>query len=211
MSPYSWLALTQAETFAQRNGVEWELVPTILGVLLDYHGLDGPVENEVKRNYSLNDVARAAAMLGKEVVGPPAHPFLPLPSLRTVCLFEGEPELLRLVVALADATWARGEDLTDISVIEAVVAATGFDASRVREGIRTPEVKARLREHCDAAIAAGVFGVPTFDLDGELFWGHDRLDALAARLAGKLPDLSSRVAEMLARPRGIDRKRRRSP
>ena len=65
-----------------------------------------------------------------------------------------------------------------------------------------PAVKAALQERTTAAIAAGVFGVPTFELEGELFWGHDRLDHLAARLDGRLPDLSARAAVLEGRPRG---------
>ena len=68
-----------------------------------------------------------------------------------------------------------------------------------------PAVKRALQDRTTAAIEAGVFGVPTFALDDELFWGHDRLDQLAARLEGRLPDLSDRAAVLEARPRGSDR------
>jgi hypothetical protein len=59
----------------------------------------------------------------------------------------------------------------------------------------------------EEAIAAGVFGVPTFVHEGELFWGHDRLDALARRLSGTTPAPGNLEQEILARPRGVDRKR----
>ena len=68
-----------------------------------------------------------------------------------------------------------------------------------------PEIKQALQSRTAAAIEAGVFGVPTFALDGELFWGHDRLEHLAARLDGRLPDLSARADVLERRPRGSDR------
>ena len=208
VSPYSWLALRQAESFAARHAVEWELAPVVYGVLLDRNGLVGPAETESKRDYTFHDVARCAASLGLDFVGPPAHPFLSLGALRTVCLFENEPHVLRLAIALADAAWARGADITRVEVLEDVAEACGLDPAGIRDGIASPKVKDRLREHTDRALAAGVFGVPSFLLGTEIFWGHDRLPLLAQRLEAGLPDTGPAARAMLARPRGVDRKRR---
>jgi predicted DsbA family dithiol-disulfide isomerase len=85
------------------------------------------------------------------------------------------------------------------------VAEVGLDPARLEARASDPAVKTTLKERTDAAIAAGVFGVPTFELDGELFWGHDRLDHLVARLEGRLPDVTARAALLEGRPRGSDR------
>lgn len=230
VSPYSYLALMQAEAFGRRHGVEWDLRPVVYGVLLDRTGLVGPAEVDVKRRYTMLDIARSAAILGVPMVGPPAHPFRSLEALRTVCLFRDEPAALQLTVALARAAWGEGRDLESVGVIAEVVAEVGLggegpgagaedgdDPGAGRDGpgsgvedvaerLAADEVKERLRQLTEEALAAGVFGVPTFRLDGELYWGHDRMPHLALRLDGTAPALPGRVERMLARPRAADRR-----
>src|SRR6185503_4800799 len=87
ISPYTWLALARAETFAEEHGIAWEPRPVVYAALLDAHGLVGPVETEAKRRYTLHDVARSAQALGLRLVGPPAHPFRSLAALRTLCAY----------------------------------------------------------------------------------------------------------------------------
>lgn len=205
VSPYSYLALTQVEAFAQRHGVRWGLQPVVYGALLDAHGLVGPAEVSAKRRYTFRDIARSASLLGIELVGPPAHPFRSLEALRCVCLFIDRPEALRLTVALSRACWGRGEDLTDAAVLAEVVARAGLPAADLDARIADPTVKRALRDRTEAALAAGIFGVPTFRYRDEIFWGHDRLSHLAARLSGELPDVEERAAQMEKRPRAADR------
>lgn len=206
VSPYAYLALTQLEAFAEAHRARFTLRPVVFGALLDHHGLVGPVESPAKRRYTFVDACRSADALGVPLAGPPAHPFRSLDALRVACLHEGAPELGRLVTALAAACWADGRDLTDARVLEDVVAGVGLDASDLAARIASAEVKERLKRHTTAAIEAGVFGVPTFVLGEELFWGQDRMPQLAARLEGRLPDVRERAQAILARPRGADRR-----
>ncbi|HEY7471133.1 MAG TPA: 2-hydroxychromene-2-carboxylate isomerase [Gemmatimonadota bacterium] len=205
VSPYSYLALTQLAAFGARHGVAWEPMPVFYAALLDAHHLVGPAESRVKRHYTLNDILRAAALLGVPLVGPPTHPFRSLEALRVATLFGDDPRALDLDVALSSACWGEGRDLTDWEVLTGVVDRAGFDARDLEARASAPAVKAALRDRTTAAIEAGVFGVPTFDLDGERFWGHDRMEHLAARLDGRLPDLAERAAVLEGRPRGSDR------
>ena len=205
VSPYSYLALTQLAAFGGRHGVAWDPRPIFYAALLDANHLVGPAESRVKRRYTLNDILRAAELLGVPLVGPPAHPFRSLEALRVATLFDGDPRALELSVALSTACWADGRDLTDWGELAGIVERAGFDASDLEARASSPAVKAALRDRTTAAIDAGVFGVPTFDLDGEQFWGHDRMEHLAARLDGRLPDLSARAAVLEGRPRGTDR------
>jgi 2-hydroxychromene-2-carboxylate isomerase len=205
VSPYSYLALTQLAAFGARHGVAWEPMPVFYAALLDAHHLVGPAESRVKRHYTLNDILRAAALLGVPLVGPPTHPFRSLEALRVATLFGDDPRALDLDVALSSACWAEGRDLTDWGSLTEIVRRAGFDARDLEARASEPAVKAGLRDRTTAAIEAGVFGVPTFDLDGERFWGHDRMEHLAARLDGRLPDLAERAAVLEGRPRGSDR------
>ena len=205
ISPYSWLALTRAAAFAEQHGVHWRLRPVVYGAILDATGLIGPGEQPAKRRAMAADVARWAHALGLRFTGPPAHPFRSLEALRTVCLFADDPRALALSRALAGACWEDGRDLTDPAVLADVVGSVGLDAGDLRARIGAPAIKARLRQNTDTALAAGVFGVPTFLVDGQLFWGQDRLAMLADHLAGRLPPVAAAVAAFDARPRGTDR------
>lgn len=205
ISPYSYLALTRLAAFGAQLGVAWEPAPVFYAALLDANGLVGPAETRVKRRYTLTDVLRSAELLGVPLVGPPAHPFRSLAALRVATLFGDDARALELAVALSTACWGKGRDVTDWNVLADVVCRVGLDAADLEARASAPEVKRALQDRTTAAIEAGVFGVPTFELAGELFWGHDRLDHLAARLEGRLPELSARAAVLEARPRAADR------
>lgn len=205
VSPYSYLALTRVESFAAEHGVAWRARPVFYAALLDATGLLGPAETPVKRRYTIHDVLRSADRLGVPLVGPPAHPFRSLEALRATALFLDDPSVVPLAVALSRAAWGEGRDLTSVETIADIVASVGLDAGGLAERIASPEAKAALKDATGEAIAAGVFGVPTFGLDGELFWGHDRMEHLADRLSGVPPPDSERVSSVLARPRGSDR------
>lgn len=205
VSPYSYLGLARLPELERNRALDWEPRPVVYGALLDATGLVGPAEIDAKRRYTFLDVARAAALAGVHLVGPPAHPFRSLEALRMVTALPERGERRRLAVQLGDARWARGRDLTDPAVLIEEATTCGLDGVELERASRSGRVKRALRESTSQALAAGVFGVPTFSLDGELFWGHDRIPHLLARLDGSLPDLRPRIADALARPRGADR------
>lgn len=205
VSPYSYLALTQAEAFAARNGVEWEVRPVLYAALLGARGLIGPAEEPAKREYTLRDIVRVADRLGVPLAGPPAHPFNSLAALRAACLFQDDPRALALAVRLAAVCWAEGRDLTDPAVLAHAVADVGLEVDGLGARVQSPEAKALLRANTDEALAAGAFGVPSFIWEGELFWGHDRMDHLAERLAGTLASPEDRGATIAGRPRAAER------
>lgn len=208
VSPYTWLALMRAEEFESLHAVRWDVRPVVYAAILDAHGLVGPVETEAKRRYTFEDVARCARRQGVTLLAPPAHPFRSLEALRTLLLFRDTPRALALARALADDCWGKGRDLTDVGVLEETVAAAGLPAQDLAARLTDPALKEALRAQTGEAIALGVFGVPTFVLDGEIFWGHDRMDHLAERLSGELPDTRREAATILSRPRGADRSQR---
>ncbi len=208
VSPYTWMALMQAERFAADHGVCWELRPVVYAALLQANGLVGPVEVESKRRYTFRDVERSAHEMGLGLAGPPEHPFRSLEALRVAFLYRQEVQALRLAVRLSDACWGQGRRLTDSGVLAEIVTEVGLDATRLESRIAEPVVKDGLRALTEQALDQGVFGVPTFVVDGELFWGHDRLHTLARHLAGEGPPDSRSSERILNRP-GVARKRAR--
>lgn len=201
ISPYSYLALAAAESFTKRHEVDWETRPVLLAALLDASGLTGPAETPVKREYTARDIMRCAESAEVPLVGPPAHPFNPLAALRTVCAYQDDPRATELAYALARACWGFGHDLSDPDGVSELTRQAGFDPIDVSK----PAIKQALKDNTREAIEAGVFGVPTFIWRDELFWGHDRMPALAARLSGRLSNPEARAADWVARPRGAER------
>jgi 2-hydroxychromene-2-carboxylate isomerase len=207
ISPYSYLALTQAESFAAGHGVRWIVRPIFYAAILDATGRTGPAEIPIQRAYTLRDILRAAELLGVPLTGPPAHPFRSLHALRAAALVQDDPRALELAVALSRAAWGEKRNLEDPAVIAEVASGVGFDGAGLAARAGSDEAKALLRKNTEEALAAGLCGVPTFEWQGELFWGHDRLDHLAARLAGRIGSPEPRAVALDAMPRGADRAR----
>ncbi|MCK5438825.1 MAG: 2-hydroxychromene-2-carboxylate isomerase [Gemmatimonadetes bacterium] len=205
ISPYSYLALTQAESFGERHRIDWQVRPILYGAILDVTGLVGPAEEASKRQYTARDIIRAADQLGVPLIGPPAHPFNPLMALRTVCLYQDHPHALQLAFELADRCWGQGRPLTEHTVLEDALRTTALDGVDLAARITAPTTKARLKANTDEALAAGVFGVPTFLWQGEIFWGHDRMGHLADRLTERLDSPEPRAQAWVARPRDAER------
>ena len=188
VSPYAYLGWKGVHAVAARHGREVEPVPVLFAALLDHHGQRGPAEIPAKRAYTFKNVMRVAHAAGIHVEPPPAHPFNPLLALRAACVAWLSPgERRALIDRLYDAAWAGGGGVADVEAVARAVRAAGLDAERVLADAASSETKARLRANTDAAIARGVFGVPTTIADGEPFWGYDALPHLDAFLRGEDP------------------------
>ena len=208
ISPYAYLAWTQIHSLAERAGATVEPAPLLFAALLDHHGQLGPAEIEAKRRYTFTDTVRRAAQHEVPFGPPAAHPFNPLLALRTV-LAAAPVDRRPLIDALFAATWGPGPKPAGIDsapVVEAALAAAGLDPALLARAA-DPEVKARLRDATGEAIARGVFGVPTMEVEGALFWGFESFDLLERHLAGDDPITEAGVAEFLAMPAAAARRR----
>jgi 2-hydroxychromene-2-carboxylate isomerase len=204
ISPYSWLAARQIDR-VEAAGIRVDFRPVLFARLLAAHGSKGPAELPAKRAYTMRDVLRIADRLGIPCIGPPTHPFNPLRALRMCTALDDDDARRRLAVALLDAAWAQGLDVTDDAVLRDVARACGLDGRALLQRAGEADVKQRLADATESAIAAGIFGVPTWRVDGELFWGEDRIDALLWRLQGHCIDEAT-LATVLARPASAVRK-----
>ena len=205
ISPYAWLAMRSLEPL-EAAGLQVRFVPVLFAGLLKAHGNLGPAEVPAKRTYLFRDVMREAARRGLPFSGPPGHPFNPLTALRMCTALDDGAQRRMLALALTAACWENGEDISDASVLRRLLDAAGFDGAVLLARAGTPEVKQALVAATDAAIADGIFGVPTYRMDGELFWGGDRIETLLWRLDGGAID-EEKLAAFLARPSLAERKR----
>ena len=208
VSPYVWLASHQLGEVRDCTAVKFRFVPVLFAALLDHHSNLGPAEIPAKRRYTFQDAQRWALYLGFEFKSPPAHPFSPLKPLRITTAIDDDPVREALAVKLLDAAWSEGRDITSDAVVQEVANSIGLNGKELLGKAHSDEIKQRLRLQTESAIQAGVFGVPSFVVAGEIFWGNDRLHLLKAYLQGKLHTDKAKVEEILARPRTADRPRK---
>jgi 2-hydroxychromene-2-carboxylate isomerase len=197
ISPYAYLAFERLPQVLEGCSYAIDYRPVLFAGLLSHWGQKGPAEIEPKRAWTYRQIAWLAHAHGIELAVPAVHPFNPLPLLRLLLAAGANRRSVELVMR---HVWHGGADAADparVAALAAALAPAGDPAA--------PEVKAGLRAATDAAIARGVFGVPTFDLDGRLFWGLDALPMLRAALQGDPWFDDERWAKAGARPPGIQR------
>jgi len=187
ISHNAYLAFTQLDLLAARQRREVTLEPVLFAGLLNHYGQLGPAEVPPKARWMMLDVVRKARRLGVPIAPPASHPFVPLLALR-VSFAPLEPELRkRLVAALFRAVWAESVDVSDAREVTRVLDAVGLDGEALLAFAQSDAAKRALRAATDAALADGIFGVPSFLVDGQLFWGFDDLPNLELFLAGRDP------------------------
>ncbi|WP_338845745.1 DsbA family protein [Massilia sp. W12] len=204
ISPYAWLAAHELPRL-QQAGLQIRARPVLFAALLNAHGNLGPAEIPAKRAHLAHDVLHRATMRGLNFQGPPHHPFNPLLALRMCCAQSDDAQRLTLATRLMRAAWEEGADLEQPAQLQALAAACGQDGAALLAAAASAAVKQSLQANAEAALAAGVFGVPTLEWRGELFWGADRIEHMLWRQAGHRPDLE-RIPTILARPASARRK-----
>jgi len=209
ISPYAFFGWLRVRDLAAEHGASLRCRPVLFAALLDHHGQLGPAEIPSKREHTFKDILRYAALHGIELSGPATHPFQPVTALRCCLPAVAGEHQRRVIDALFRGGWSRGADLGDPQDLTRVLTAAGLDGKGMVARTRDPAVKEALKSEVAAAIERGVFGVPTYDVDGELFWGNDRMDYVALRLGGRDPLDEDAARRLLALPSGSVRPKAR--
>ena len=185
-SPYAYLAADRLEALAAAHGraVTWR--PIMLGAAFKRSGMQPTMHQPLRREYFLRDVARFARLLGLPFTQPAAMPVNSLAAGRAYYwVAETDPDLARrLARALLGAHWAEGRDIGPPEAVADVAGGLGLDPAQLLEAVADPRIKQRLRDETEAALERGVFGSPFVVIDGEPFWGADRLDQVERWLGG---------------------------
>jgi 2-hydroxychromene-2-carboxylate isomerase len=174
VSPYSYLCLHRLQELQEQVFVEVSYKPVLFAGLLNHWGQKGPAEIPAKRRWTYRWCTWWASELGVPFRFPAAHPFNPLPHLRLALACGSRPEAVKRIF---EWTWMSGENATDPERFSRLCAELGVKIEKLAE------VKDQLRKNTDEAAARGVFGVPSFVVDGEVFWGADAVDFVNAFLA----------------------------
>ena len=199
ISPYCYLQCTMFP--ALPTGAQVRLKPVLFGALLDHAGTLGPAEIPGKREHTYRQTLWLARRHGVPMRLPPRHPFNPLSVLRLAVALDAP---LAIVRRIFDFIWAEGRDPSDPSEFAALADALGVEDAGAR--IADQSVKARLKSNTDEAIAAGVWGVPTFAIDGFCFWGFDSGQMMLDYLTDASTFTSDEHARIAVLPSGIRRK-----
>jgi 2-hydroxychromene-2-carboxylate isomerase len=180
ISPYAYLAFEHLPQALEGLSYSVSYKPVLLGAMLKHHGQLGPGEIPAKRIWTYRQVLWLARELGIPLQMPATHPYNPLPHLRLALGTSTDGDISRHVCeTILRDIWRGGQEATD----PARLAELQARLPRLRDG-NGAEAKAQLRTNTDQAIAAGAFGVPAYEVDGELIWGLDGLPMLRALLEG---------------------------
>ena len=180
ISPYAWLGFDALPRALE--GISHRVVhkPVLFAAMLKHHGQLGPAEIPAKRDWTYRQVLWLAHQQGTPLQLPTMHPFNPLGLLRLATACDASAEPSRYVCEkIFRHVWCTGQDAADPERLAALTAelAPAQDPA-------SAQVKQALQKHAQEAIDQGVFGVPSWVVDGRVFWGQDALPMLRAYLQG---------------------------
>lgn len=176
-SGYAFFAAREIEALGARVGrpVLWR--PFLLGTAFRVTGARGLSSTPLKQDYALRDWTRIARRAGIPFSLPPGHPATTLPAARAFTWIDDrDPGLARRFArAVFDGIFSAGLDGGSVAAIAGVAAGFGIAPEELTQALADPVLKARVKAISEEAVAAGVFGSPFFLVDGEPFWGWDRM------------------------------------
>ena len=182
-STYSYVGAMRIEEECSRAGVEVRWKPFLLGpIFAEQLGIrDSPFNaNAVRGRYMWRDLERLCGKYELPWRKPSVFPRHSVLAARVACALSGTHREADAVREIFRANFAEDRDISDPHVLATVLTRVGIDADDVLARAGSPEVKQKLRTNTDEARALGIFGAPDFVVDGELFFGQDRLtDAIA--------------------------------
>ena len=179
-SPASYLAWSQLPAIAQRTGATLVYKPMLLGGVFMATGNSSPATVPAKGAYSRIDMQRFANRYGVTLNQNPFFPINTLQLMRAVTAYQGTPQFEPLLTAIFNAMWVSELNMGEPEIVGKVLVEAGFDPAEVLAKASDPAVKEQLKHATEEAIGRRVFGAPTCFVNGEMFFGQDRLDWIEA-------------------------------
>jgi 2-hydroxychromene-2-carboxylate isomerase len=184
-SPYGYIAAAKVEALAAKHGrgVNWR--PMLLGAAMKVTGGAPLPQIPLKGDYAMRDFVRSAKFHGVPFRIPSSFPISTIAAVRAFYWAQGNDpaRALALAKALYSAYFADDVDISRVEEVIRIAAGVGFKAEDVAAGVADQSVKDKTKAEVDAAVGKGVFGSPFIVIDGEAFWGMDRLDQAEKWLA----------------------------
>ncbi len=179
-SGYAYFASATIDELAERHGRTALWRPYMLGVAFKHTGARGLSSTPMKGDYARRDWARLSRQTSLAFQPPQNHPITALPASRAYYWVEEHaPDVAHdFARAAFHAYFAEAQDMTVPANVASVGASLGLQADEIEAGISSEPMKVKVKAMSDEAIAKGVFGSPFFLVDGEPFWGFDRMPML---------------------------------
>ena len=176
-SPYSYLAYNYLSPIKE-TGAQIDLKPVLLGGIFKATGNQPPATVQKKGEYMFKDIQRWSNKLDISFKMNPYFPILTVPHMRGAILAQKKDILEDYMQSMFDSMWLKGLNLNDQEILTKVASESGIDPNDFAEGISSDEIKDELRVNTQFAIDKGAFGVPTYFLENEMFWGIDSIKFL---------------------------------
>jgi len=184
-SPWTYLGHDRFRRMADSAEARINVMPLELsGVFPRTGGLPLPKRAPERQAYRMQELHRWRDYLGMPLNPEPTFfPVTSMPACRLMAAAKKQgDDCLDLSGAILRAVWVEERNIADENELAAIAGAVGLAGPALVEASQSDESAAEVERYAEQAIAAGVFGSPTYIVDGELFWGQDRVDMLAWRL-----------------------------
>ena len=178
-SPNAFLARRAIPGIEQRTGAKFEVVPVLLGGIFKATGNQSPMQafGHIKNKMAYEQLETQRFIRKHKIDDFKFNPHFPVNTLnlmRMAVAAKGAGILPQYMDAVFHHMWIEPKKMDDPAIVTAALASSGIDP-KLLERAQAPEVKAKLIENTDVAVARGVFGIPTFFVGDEIFFGKDRL------------------------------------
>ncbi len=184
LSPYSYLSWQWVREQIALKEHTFELIPVVLGQIIGHHETKGPAQIPVKRDYLFKDCLRFSHRNNIPFTMPKHLPFNSLYALRMALSIVAKGDQVKVIDTIFSAGWGRGLDIGDPDILKAELNSVGLDGDFYLDQTSAKEARKELKINVKEAISLGLFGLPSFLCNDELFWGNDSIPLLEEYLKG---------------------------
>lgn len=176
-SPYSYLLSEQIEAIATKHGRSVRYKPTLLGAVFKVSGMMPLTQVPLKGDYSRRDFERSARYAGVKFSMPDPFPVSSVNAARALLWLQssGSAKSVPFVHTVFRAYFVHNRNISEPDVLADIATELGIDANAMAAAMQDQAVKDKLKAAVDDSVKRGVFGAPFVFIDGEPFWGNDRL------------------------------------
>ncbi len=193
LSPYSYVAWT----WVRSQSYDFELIPVSMPGIIAAYDTKGPAQIEPKRNYLFRDLLRFTKLHNVPFTTPAQLPFNSLYALRLSLKSSAGEKQKDIIDAIYRAGWEHGLDIGSDDVLKTVLKESHLYSDELIEKMESKNARIELKQNNERGLQREIFGVPSFVVDGELFWGNDSVKYLEMYLNGMDPLDKEKYQEFL--------------
>ncbi|MEM7009385.1 MAG: 2-hydroxychromene-2-carboxylate isomerase, partial [Thermodesulfobacteriota bacterium] len=174
-STYSYLSVSRIDEISKTHGVSVEWKPFLLGPIFKSQGWDTSPFNiyKAKGDYMWKDIERICEKYNIAFTKPSVFPQNGLLAARIALAYENESWVSEFTKRVFSANFTEDKDISDQGVLEPILSSFELEPDQIIARAKSQENKDALRERTELAVSKGIFGAPTFAIEGEIFWGND--------------------------------------